>query len=155
MLRSRSRKPAVGRLYVLSALLLEPTARQHVPVLTSSVASGADERASTKMNTTAPVTTKSLSAQRSGTEAMELVRQALDVQDCETLGDAAQRAIDAYLQRAPESQDMAIVERACVAVALHLDREPPRLLKWAYVFEAADLAQTALDGARARAEVST
>ena len=86
------------------------------------------------------------------TEAIECIRIALQAQEHESLGDAAQRVIAEYLT-APGAVDRErstmhgfLVERAIVAYSLRLDlARDERLMKWVHVFDAAQIAKLLLE----------
>jgi len=110
-----------------------------VAATTSPTQGGADAKGTSTVET---VREDDTAAHLSGTEALELVRTALDVRVDESLAEAAQRAIDAYLTRPLGDVDVDVADRAAVAHALRLDSEPhEHLLRWAHVFEAAKSAR--------------
>ena len=90
----------------------------------------------------------------SGTDAIDFIRAALRIQDHETLEEAAQRAIATYLGSPSVVVDYATVERAMVAYSLRLDEAPDeRSLKWAHVFQAAQIAVSLLERERRDAQL--
>lgn len=79
----------------------------------------------------------------SGTEALALVRAALLAEDHESLEDAAERAVNAFLTSECRTS-RSMVDRAIIASQLRLDEQQERIVKWAHVFEAAETAQAML-----------
>jgi hypothetical protein len=73
----------------------------------------------------------------SGTEAIELVKQFLGALEHESLGECAHRVIETYVACPSMERRLELADQAIVASTLRLDGADDRLMRWAYVFEAA------------------